>query len=197
MTILVSDLVKDNVNRLLFERTDGAGRMYYSAHLTAFLPVEQVKPLSKGVIVSRRYLDANGKPITEGHVGDVITVKVTVIAPHDLYYVVLEDPYPAGAEPVDVSLQTESVLGQQPVLNPSDPLARGWGWWWFSNTDFRDEKAVMYADTLPAGTYEYTYQLRLGLPGTFRVIPTTAREFYMPEVYGRGDGTLFTVAPKP
>ena len=177
-------------------RTDGAGRLYYSAHLTAYLPAEEVDALSRGIVVSRRYLDAEGNPVTEARVGDVLTVEVTLVAPNDLYYVMLEDPYPAGAEAVDLSLLTESVLGERPVLRPDDPLALGWGWWWFSQTDLRDEKAVLFADFLPAGTYQYSYQLRLGLAGTYRVIPTVAREVYFPEVYGRGDGSLFTVLPE-
>ena len=58
----------------------------------------------------------------------------------------------------------------------------------------RDERVVISADYLPA------WHLRLHLPGarqhtghSFEVIPTTAQEFYFPEVYGRGDGSLFTV----
>jgi hypothetical protein len=53
----------------------------------------------------------------------------------------------------------------------------------------------MYADVLPAGTYEVRYTIRLGLPGEFNVIPPTGQEFYFPEVYGRGNGTLFTIEP--
>ncbi len=195
ITIDVAQLLRGVVNRFTFIRGEGAGRLYYTAHLTAYLPVEEIDALSRGVIVSRRYLDAQGNPVTEGRVGDVITVEVTIVAPRDLYYVVVEDPFPAGAEAVDVSLLTESVLGEPPVIRPDDPLAKGWGWWWFSQTDLRDEKAVLFADMLPRGTYQYTYQIRLGTVGRFRVIPTVAREFYFPEVYGRGEGMLFTVLP--
>lgn len=195
VNISVADLVKDDVNRLIFERTDGAGRMYYTAHMTVYLPVEEVDPLSRGVVVNRRYLDADGNAVTQGHVGDALNVEVTIIAPSDLYYLVVEDPYPAGAEAIDTSLLTESILGQPPILSPTDPLTNGWGWWWFSQTEFRDEKVLLFAETLPAGTYQFTYQIRLGLPGTFRVIPPTAFEFYFPEVYGRGEGMLFTILP--
>ncbi|HOA22743.1 MAG: Ig-like domain-containing protein [Aggregatilineales bacterium] len=193
ISIDVADLLQDEVNRLTFERTAGDGRLYYSAHLTAYLPVEEVEPLSRGVIVSRRYLDENGNPVTGGTVGDVVTVELTIVAPNDLYYVVVEDPYPAGAEAVNLALETESILGERPTLQPENPLERGWGWWYFAETDLRDEKAVMFADVLPAGTYQYTYQLRLGLPGEYRVIPPTARQFYLPEVYGRGAGSVFTI----
>jgi uncharacterized protein YfaS (alpha-2-macroglobulin family) len=54
---------------------------------------------------------------------------------------------------------------------------------------------VLSADYLPAGTYEYVYLVRASFPGTYHVIPPTAQEFYFPEVYGRGAGSIFTVLP--
>jgi hypothetical protein len=191
----VADLLDNEVNRLIFGRSDGSGRLYYAAHLTAYLPVEAVEPLSRGIIVSRRFLDAAGNPIVEGNLGDLVTVEITVVAPNDLYYLTVEDFYPAGAEAVDTSLLTERTDVEGPRFSPDDPLAFGWGWWWFSRTVFRDEKAVLYADYVPRGTYQYTYQLRLGLPGVFQVIPPVAFETYFPEVYGRGAGSIFTIAP--
>ena len=120
---------------------------------------------------------------------------MSLVAPNDLYYVVLEDPLPAGAEAVDTSLLTTSVVGEPPTLSPTDPLYYGWGWWWFSNTDLRDEKVVLFARYLPKGTYEYTYTIHASLPGTYQVIPTQAREYYFPEVLGHGDGVVFKINP--
>jgi alpha-2-macroglobulin len=205
LRVAVSDLFKDQANRLVISRGDGAGRLYYTANLNLYYPVESVRAASRGIIVSRQYYiktpDCGGvnqpvcQPVTAAKVGDNIQVKVTLIAPNDLYYVVLEDPFPAGAEAVDTSLQTTSVVGQAPELKPSDPLYYGWGWWWFSNTDLRDEKVVLFATYLPKGTYEYNYTLHAALTGTYRVIPTHANEFYFPEVFGHGDGQLFTIKP--
>ena len=48
---------------------------------------------------------------------------------------------------------------------------------------------------LPAGTYVYTYLVRASTIGVFQTMPPTAQEFYFPEVYGRGAGSLFTVTP--
>ena len=42
---------------------------------------------------------------------------------------------------------------------------------------------------------EYTYLVRAGTAGEFGTIPPIAQEFYFPEVYGRGEGMLFTVLP--
>jgi hypothetical protein len=131
-------------------------------------------------------------------VGDVIQVRLTVIAPHDLYYVVVEDPLPAGAEPIDVSLETTSELAQEPGLyreTEDEDWYDFYRWWWrwYSRSEMRDDKTVLFADYLPAGTYEYAYTFRATLPGEYHVIPTTAREFYFPEVFGRADGMLFTI----
>ena len=121
---------------------------------------------------------------------------MTVIAPHLLNFVVIEDFYPAGAEAIDTSLLTESILNERPGLRYDDPMYGGWGYWNFSEVDLRDEKAVLYADQLPAGTYQFQYQIRLGLAGEYRVIPTVGWEFYFPEVYGRGEGMIFNILPQ-
>jgi len=197
LQIEVADLARRQANQLAITRGVGPGSLYYSAHLTVGLPVEEIQALSRGVIVSRQYYLVGGsdRPIDRARVGDEIRVRLTIIAPNDLHYVVVEDPFPAGAEAVDTSLLTTSILGERPSLDPVDPLSQGWGWWYFSQTQLRDEKAVLSASFLPAGTYEYTYTLRAGLPGEYRVMPPTAFEFYLPEVYGRGEGSLFTIAP--
>ena len=83
---------------------------------------------------------------------------------------------------------TSQQIGTQPELNPADPLSQGWGWWFFSNIEFRDQKVVLSSTYLPAGTYEYVYTIRAGLAGTYNVIPPTGSEFYFPEVYGRERG---------
>jgi hypothetical protein len=203
--VAVAQLFADQANRLVFERGAGEGRLYYTAHLNVFLPVADARAINRGVIVGRTYSviskDCGNAdqppcpPVTEAKAGDDIRVKVTLVAPNDLYFVTLEDPIPAGTEPVDTSLLTTSIVGQPPVLDPRDPFYYGWGWWWFSKTEIRDDKVVLFADYLPRGTYEYTYTLHASRPGTYNVIPTWARETYFPEVFGRGDGAVFVIRP--
>jgi uncharacterized protein YfaS (alpha-2-macroglobulin family) len=200
----VAELLAATGNRLTIGRGEGEGRLYYTAHLKVHLPVEEIEPLDRGVIVSRRYTDpactegARCPEVDEAAVGDVVQVKLTIIAPHDLYYVVVEDPLPGGAEPIDTGLDTTSLLNQEPGLyrEAEDELWYDfyyWWWRWYSRSEMRDDKVVLFADYLPAGTYEYTYTFRATLPGEYQVIPTTANEFYFPEVFGRGGGRLFTI----
>lgn len=198
LRIAVAELLRDEANRLSFIKSEGTGNLYYTAHLRSFLDVPSIEPVSRGIIVSRQYTligDPERRPITSARVNEEVQVTLTIVAPNDLHYVVVEDPIPAGSDAVNPQLLTTSILGQRPTLSRSDPLSRGWGWWWFSRTEFRDEKVVMYATYLPRGTYTYTYTLRMGLAGEYNVIPTIAQEFYFPEVYGRGAGLLFRIEP--
>ncbi len=198
LNIPLEQLQRTGANTLAFNRGQGQGALYYTAHLRAFLPVPQIEPLNRGIILQRQYTledDSDRRAITGGRVGDVVRVRLTIILPNDLHYVVIEDPLPAGAEAINPNLETSQQIGTRPGIVTRDPLAKGWGWWWFSDVQFRDEKVVLSSAYLPAGTYEFVYSIRLGFAGTYNVIPATGQEFYFPEVYGRSDGMTFTIAP--
>ncbi len=208
LEIKIVRLLVEESNRLIIERhpadgdQSGEGQLYYTAHLSYYLPVGEVRALDRGIIVARQYmlLDDPEASVDSARVGDVIRVKLTVIAPTDLHYVVVEDPLPAGCEAVDLSLNTTSVVGERPSVHnltaeEEDFWYRqyGWGWWWFSHSEIRDEKVALFATYLPRGTYEYTYIMRASVPGVFNVIPASASEMYFPEVFGRSDGGKFVV----
>ncbi|MCJ7737204.1 MAG: alpha-2-macroglobulin, partial [Anaerolineae bacterium] len=201
----IAVLLADASNELVFARGAGSGRLYYTAHLEIYLPAEEVEPLNRGIIVTRQYHEptcTSGPAcpqVNQADVGDVIQVHLTIVAPHDLYYVVIEDPLPAGTEAIDTALDTSSIAIEEPGLYRSADDG-GWSsqyyWWWrwYSRSEMRDEKVVLFADYLPAGTYEYTYSFRATQAGVYQVIPTSAHEFYFPEVFGRGAGRIFTVS---
>lgn len=199
----VGDMLTDQVNRLAIARDDGPGNLYYTAHLNVALPVELVPALDQGIIISRSYyrLDSSetdlsdAEPVTQAQQGDLLLVRLTLVAPNALHYVMIEDPLPAGLEAVDQSLEISPQNLQIPQeYSWEDVFSRGWGWWYFEHTQLRDEKVLLSASYLPAGTYIYTYLARASTVGTFNVIPPTAQEFYFPEVYGRGEGSQFVVS---
>ena len=119
--------------------------------------------------------------VREAKLGDVIRVDLTIIAPNDLYFVVAEDPLPAGAEAIDTGLATTSLVAMDPSLTRVSRASGGgdlyeypyyWSWWrWYSRSELRDEKVVLFADFLPKGTYEYSYTMRATLPGDYHVMP--------------------------
>ncbi len=193
LQIELKDLLKETANYLVFTRGDGAGNLYYSAYLSAELPVQSIEPLDQGVSLSRQYftLDDPKKPITEIQRGELVRVRLTVVLPAAVHYIVVDDPLPAGFEAVDSSILTDTAVPSSYTL--VDYEERGWGWWYFPHIELRDEKVVLSADYLPAGTYVYTYLARASTAGRFNVIPPTASEFYFPDVGGRGAGSLFVV----
>ena len=197
MQVDITELFTDQLNRLAIGRSDGPGNLYYTAHLRAFLPVEQVQAQDRGIIISRRYFDPADRetPITEIEQGETFLARLTIVVPNTIHYAVIEDFLPAGLEAVDTSLVTSQQVSAPERYDWDDYWGKGWGWWYFDHVELRDEKVVISADYLPPGTYEYVYLVRAGTPGEFRVIPPTAHEFYFPEVYGRGDGALFVVSP--
>ncbi len=197
----VGDLILDDVNFLAFQRGDGDGRLYYTAHLDTFVRAEGVEAVNRGIIVSRAYYDAacdpqemSCEPIDQASPGQQVRVELTIIAPNDLLYAIIEDPIPSGTEAIDPGLETtsgEMAAGFQQI--DEENLYGYWGWWYFNRVEFRDEKVVFFSEFLPAGTYQYTYYLQPVIPGEFQVIPATARQEYFPEVFGRSDGFLFTI----
>jgi hypothetical protein len=200
LRIEVAQLLQGQANQVVIERGNGAGRLYYTAQLQAFLPVEDVKAANRGIVMARKYesADCEAKPaqpcpaISSAKVGENVRVRLTIVAPSSLYYVTVTDPFPAGTEAVDTSLKTSQSVNTAPQQNEFGGLY-GWGWWWFSHTELRDEKAALFATYLPAGTYEYTYVLRPSIVGNYKVMPAVAEQTYFPEVFGRSDGGLFTV----
>ena len=97
---------------------------------------------------------------------------------------------------------TTSMLDQDPTLirqprysDSGEAFYSPWWWWWnwYSRSELRDEKVVLFADYLGRGTYEYSYTMRATLPDDYKIIPTVASEFYFPEVFGRSDGRLLSI----
>ncbi|MFC2082440.1 Ig-like domain-containing protein [Candidatus Bipolaricaulota bacterium] len=204
LTIGAGDLIPDAAgNELTISRGEGSGRLYYTAHLTSYLPVEEIDALQRGIIVQRQYVSSScaaGEQCGELDTvtaGEEIQVRLTIIAPHDLYYVVVEDPFPAGCEAIDPSLATTSLSATEPGLFRDTDDGWGWFYWWwwrwYSRSEFRDEKAVLFADYLPSGTYTFQYTLRAVVPGDYGVLPTFAQEFYFPEVFGRSAGRSLVI----
>jgi uncharacterized protein YfaS (alpha-2-macroglobulin family) len=214
-------LLPDQTNALMIQRAATAdqlgketavsedkarGQLYYTVQVRSYQPVEKIGPVNRGVIISREYRLAEcGQkecpPITAARVGDVIDVRLRIIAPQQLHYLIVEDPLPAGAEAIDTSLRTTSITARGPDAIAERVTEKGedqsdwrwWGWWTPTHVDLRDEKTALFATWLEPGSYEFRYQIRASLPGQFRLLPPTAYQMYQPEVWGRGAGGVFTI----
>jgi len=206
-------LSPNSPNLLTITREDGLGRLYYNAVLKINRPVEDVKPLDAGMRIDRVYVDGNcasssGEtlrsarncpPLSTIGIGadQLVTAQLTLILPHNSYYVMVEDFIPAGMEILNRTLKT-SQLGVdstdvQVQFDDKDPFANGWGWWLFNEPQIRDEGILYTADYLPAGTYVLTYTLVPLQAGGYRVLPAHAWESFFPEVQGTSAGAVFEI----
>jgi uncharacterized protein YfaS (alpha-2-macroglobulin family) len=181
-------------NQVDFLRTLGAGQLYYTLQLKTLVQADDMPSASHGFSVAREYLAPNAAadatPAGRVHAGDLVQVRLTVVAPTYLHDVVIEDPLPAGLEPVDTRLKSTSLAAANAVRAAQTP-----GWQPWSHVDVRSDRVALFATYLPKGVYQYVYLARASLPGDYRVLPTSGREQYFPEVNARADGRRFTVLP--
>jgi uncharacterized protein YfaS (alpha-2-macroglobulin family) len=196
-------------NLLTVQREEGLGRLYYRAVLNVHRPVEDVKPIDAGMQVERIYCEStlnsestkSCQPISTVELGSdkPVTARLTLVLPHDSYYVMVEDFIPAGAEILNRSLKTSQQgiesTDVEVQFDDSDPFAQGWGWWLFHEPQIRDDGILFSADFLPAGTYVLTYTLIPLQTGEYRVLPAHAWESFFPEVQGTSAGTVFEIKP--
>lgn len=199
----IQSLLPKEPNQLFIRRDPGEGRLYYSAVLQLFFPVDQVAPLNRGVSVTREYFDPNidclektCMPIQSTQAGEAVRVQVTITVPYDMYYLTVEDYIPAGSEIVNRRLNTYQYLdNESDFFNPRNPYHSGWGWWVFSSPNIYKDHIIWMADFLPAGTYQLEYTLVTLQPGEYQVIPARAWQLYFPEVQGSSAGEVFGILP--
>ncbi len=204
----LSSLSPDAPNALKLTHEAGDGRLYYRAFLQVDRPVETAPALDQGLSITRAYYAAGQdcrkvdcQPVSSVSLAvanPTLLVRLTVTVPHPMYSVVVEDFIPAGAEIVDLTLKTSpqpvtpDVL---PIFDSSNPFGNGWGGWFFGSPTLYDDHIRWVASTLPAGTYQLTYQLTPLQAGEFRLLPAHAYQFYFPDVQGTSTGAIFKITP--
>ncbi len=204
-------LSPNSPNLLTINREDGLGRLYYNAILQLNRPVEDVKPLDKGMQIERTYcaIALSGAiaetkrctPLSSLRLGSnkLITARLTLTLPHDAFYIIVEDFIPAGTEILDQNLNTSQQAidstDVQVQFDDKNPFAEGWGWWLFNPPQIRDESILFTAEYLPAGTYVLTYTLTPLQAGEYRVLPAHAWQAFFPEVQGTSAGVVFEIEP--
>lgn len=211
-TVPMSSLFTESPNALLVQRGEGEGRLFYRAHLQVSRPAEEAQPVQRGLSIERRYYragqDCRRQDCQTIDVVDLadpqpVMVRLTLTVPEDMYYVVVEDFIPAGAEILNPRLKTSQqnivpVEGETPPedqqpFDLENPFEEGWGWWRFKDPQVYDDHLRWVVDFLPAGTYELTYRFTPYLAGEFRVLPAHAWQYYFPEVEGASKGSVLPI----
>jgi uncharacterized protein YfaS (alpha-2-macroglobulin family) len=121
--------------------------------------------------------------------GQLVVVRLTIVAPVARRYVVVEDPLPAGFEPISLSFETSAGAARRAMDGVSlrDDDGSYDAWWWrpsFDHSEQRDDRVLLFADNMEPAVYVHTYLVRATTPGTFMAAGTRAAEMYHPQVFG-------------
>ncbi|MFP3853617.1 MAG: Ig-like domain-containing protein [Anaerolineales bacterium] len=196
----ISELTSEQANALTIERGEGPGTLSYTAHLITYLPASEVSPSSRGLSIERRYYLDDGtcdfdenpcQAVESAEVGDNLLVRLTITAPSEVYYLTAEDRFGAGLEAINPSFRT-SAERPDPLLERTGLL---WLGWFFDHIELDDERLVLFADYLPAGTYTYAYRLHASFAGDYQTLPARTWLTHFPEVSGQSAGMEFTIQP--
>jgi hypothetical protein len=204
----LQDLIPSGTNTLRINRGAGGGRLYYRAYLDVHKPITSAEPLQRGITIQRSYEQLGADCAADvcstlDHVSlsdgqTPFQVRLTVIVPEEMHYLVVEDAIPAGTQIVDLQLETTTLGEPSPgdqTYDPYDPMNRGWGWWYFTRPQIYTDHVRWTAAAIPAGTYQITYKLIPYLAGEYNVLPAHAYQYYFPEVEGSSAGEQFTITP--
>jgi uncharacterized protein YfaS (alpha-2-macroglobulin family) len=208
MNMPVSSMPQNTLGTLGLARSNDQGKMYYQVSLRYYVPGEGIKSRSEGLAITRSYYKVGSDdPVKEVNAGDLVRVRLTIVAPETSYYVMVTDPLPAGLEGVNGSLNTTSFTERPPNpmgTNQADGsggdigfdygyYSRWWRWGPFDNVEMRDDRTVLFAGYMGPGTYVYEYYARATTPGVYMSLPAHAELLYYPDVFGHSDGGQFTV----
>jgi uncharacterized protein YfaS (alpha-2-macroglobulin family) len=131
---------------------------------------------SRGLSLDRRYLQPDSaQPVEQLKLGDVITVELSLHTERAVRMVALDDPLPAGLEPMDPGLASDRIAGCSACEAQDN----------FDHLRRHDDRIEVFAEWLPAGTHVLHYQLRATIPGKFSAPGATATLMYMPDLHAR------------
>mgnify|MGYP005848246231 FL=1 len=174
-------------NRLLPVKISkqGAGRLYYTLRMF-YAFKENPIPFDEGFYLYKEILTLDGKEVQQYKRGEVYKVVLHIVVPETRIFAVVEDPLPAGFEPVQVSFATES-RGIQEQYWDEQYKEKGHWWGGFDHEERYDDKVLFFAQELFAGEHTQVYFVRAGTSGKFIAPATHAEEMYTPDVFGATD----------
>lgn len=160
----------------------GGGAPWATVSVKAAVPLKE--PLNAGYRIKRSVSivkAANKERLTRG---DVIKVRIEVVAAAGRTWVVVNDPIAPGATIVGNLGGQSEMLGSQASGSGAQPsyVERGKDSW------------RGYFGWMPAGTHAVEYVVRLNGSGRFTLPPTRVEAMYSPAIRGQWPNTPITVA---
>jgi len=177
-------------NQISIEKA-GEGSVYYNASISFFGRQEKIAPKGDMFKVKRSYFrvvkerKADGwvlstKPLLAPvHSGEEILVVLNVQFTKEADYLILEDPFPAGTQPIDRDrgYDIKGISLRQPQVH----------------REFGDRHAAFFISHAGKGRMSFAYLLRATLPGDYNVMPARIMPMYDPQFAGNSSNISLRV----
>ncbi len=177
-------------------KATGTGTLFWNARLRYEPTTKTLKAIDSGFAVERTYLPYVGTEnrtingVSTFAAGDLVRVSLNIRTQQNRRNVVIDDPIPAGLEPLDARLSSTSQTEVSAGAAVADGASFG-----IDHVEVQDNRVLLFATGLKPGTFSYTYVARATTPGTFIAAPTQAEEMYRPEIFGRTSTATMVITP--
>ena len=187
-------LARDKAIPVTFEK-NGTGQLYYTMEMKYALPDEMLTARNEGIKLTYEIVDAETKEIVNKaddtsslvklESGKLYKATVKLESTRDRTFVALRAPVPSGAEILDSTFVTSGTEAE--IISTGD--------WrhWISNKVVYNNEIQFFWDNFGTGSTSVTFTFRAARRGVYPTPPVLAECMYEPEIFGRGDGYLFTV----
>jgi uncharacterized protein YfaS (alpha-2-macroglobulin family) len=183
---------------------EGTGTLFYVARLNYAADRLYQQGFDSGFHISRSYapyvengVENGASPTTtlSYKAGDLVRVTLSLDLTKERRFVAVNDPLPAGFEPVESWFAT-TAASLSTDQRSSEAQGAWWNWWQrggFDHVERHDDQVRLFATRLSEGHHEFSYVVRATTSGTFRTAPAHVEEMYQPEVFGRTETATIEV----
>ncbi len=185
-------IMRPDKNDVQIQREGGSGPLFYTVQFRQVVAAATLPPLQGSpVAIQREYRRVKLVRAGEGwrvdteplngmaRAGDQIRVRIRLKVPHEMAYLLIKDPYPAGLEVTERGSADETV---------------DWNYW-FTSIDVRDDHVAFFVRRVPAGEHVIEYNLRAQTPGRYRALPTSLNGMYVPDWRSESGTALLEIRP--
>lgn len=193
---------------LLTVSMEGSGKLFWSAELRYATTALPTKPADRGFFLEKRVrsvspgeLEAALKTLPKAvapkaRIGELVLVDLLFETAEARDQVVIDDPLPAGVEPLDIKLETVAKsqdVGDGPFVAHASTANKPASAYASVHREHHDDRVLTFLGHVEPGLYRFRYVARATSAGTFVVPPTTVEAMYAPEISGRTGATSFVV----
>ena len=181
ISLLADQAGRVGANNFSLQR-EGRGALFYNTSLSYFGREDPITAKGERFRISRKLLAVERQPSGSGwrfttrplsgsvRSGQEILVVLELTASQETDYVMVEDPLPAGVQPIDRDrgYKLPGVTLQQPRLH----------------REFHDQHTAFFISRLQRGKRTLAYLVRATLPGDYHILPARVMPMYDPQFAG-------------